>query len=102
MSESIPGFIYVIGNKCYPFRVFKIGRTNSMDRRMKEHQTPLPYPVRVKYSYKVLDAVAAENAIHTAMENYKFVKGGGKEFFKRRAGKIDSVCKKSLKQYLIL
>lgn len=63
------GYIYVVEMEGH--KVFKIGRSNSVPRRMSEIGVQMPYPYRLRFALRVWDAHKAETTIHETLARYR-------------------------------
>ena len=76
--EKKYGFVYVLKNSSLPNWV-KIGRTNNVDRRIRELNTGLPSPFFLHKSWVMNDEVTAEKICHESLANIRTQHGT--EFF---------------------
>lgn len=83
-------YIYLLSNSCLPDWV-KIGRTNNLDRRLKElYNTSIPTPFKLEESIKTNNlqkAKIVERSIHALIDNLnpllrKETEAKNREFFK--------------------
>jgi len=65
------GYIYLIKALGSNPTRFKIGRTNNIERRLKEIATCNPYPITLIDSFKVEDSVLSEKSLHQKMDKYR-------------------------------
>jgi len=85
-----PNYVYLLSNSSLPEWV-KIGRTNNLDRRLKElYNTSIPTPFKLEQSIKTVNLFKAkivETSIHTLIDNLnpllrKETEAKNREFFK--------------------
>ncbi len=85
-----PNFVYLLSNSSLPEWV-KIGRTNDLDRRLKElYNTSIPTPFKLEQSIKTVNTEKAkivETSIHTLIDSLnpllrKETEAKNREFFK--------------------
>jgi hypothetical protein len=85
-----PNYVYLLSNSSLPDWV-KIGRTNNLDRRLKElYNTSIPTPFKLEESIKTNNlqkAKIVEKSIHTLIDNLnpllrKETEAKNREFFK--------------------
>lgn len=79
------GFIYVLQMEGHPY--YKIGRTNNIDRRIKEISPVLPTKHRLVRYYSVKDAVRGEKTLHN---EFKAQRLNG-EWFNLTASDLDYI-----------
>lgn len=58
--QALPGYIYILQGGPY----FKIGRTNSLDRRLEQITPKLPFQVELIHSFETDDMHHAETELH--------------------------------------
>jgi hypothetical protein len=89
-STNEPNYVYLLSNTSLPEWV-KIGRTNNLDRRLKElYNTSIPTPFKLEQSIKTVNidkAKIVETSIHTLIDNLnpflrKETEAKNREFFK--------------------
>ena len=88
MADDI---VYVFTNEAMPDYV-KLGRTNDVERRLKElYTTPVPLPFECFYAARVANAVFVEKQLHDAFGDHRV--GKSREFFRINPARIASAIK---------
>jgi len=64
MNQS-PGYVYAIQMEGHP--LYKIGRCNSVPRRMSEIGVQLPFPYRIIFARRVSNPVTIETQLHRSL-----------------------------------
>jgi hypothetical protein len=76
------GYIYILYHPSYGNDIFKISRTNNLNRRSKEHSTAFLEAPQIIYSFVTLNTKMTERLIHQKLyKNRIKSNSGGKEFF---------------------
>lgn len=99
-----PGYIYVFWNRQWtsgPLRrwpwskYYKVGETRrTPEERIRDYRTYSPFQTEILFAVPVSKRLLAEKTIHEILRRWNMDFGGGKEFFKRRLGRIVDVVKK--------
>ena len=85
------GIVYVLSNPAFDDYV-KIGRTNNLDRRLRElDTTSVPLPFRCVYAVEVDDEVAVEGLLHQAFADNRV--RTTREFFEIDAQRVIAALK---------
>lgn len=73
------GYVYILANQSMP-GLLKVGRTNDIDRRIKElsQATGVPTPFVLVHEWMIIDENSNETAAHEALSDYRVEK----EFFR--------------------
>lgn len=83
--------IYILTNEAMPDYA-KIGKTNDLQRRMKElYHTSVPLPFECAYAAVVDDATFVEKQLHDAFADYRVV--SNREFFRVDPERVVSAIK---------
>jgi hypothetical protein len=65
------GYVYLIKAQGSNPSRFKIGRTNNVERRLKEIATCGPYPLKIVDYFHTNNCVSAEKQLHEKMGQYR-------------------------------
>lgn len=93
------GWVYVLSTRESP-NILKIGRTErSVSQRVKEinSATGLLFPFGARYVFRVGDSVAAENAVHIALSNYRV--RDDREFFEIDPNEAERMIRECLREH---
>lgn len=87
----MPNIVYILINEAMPGYA-KIGKTNDLQRRMKElYHTAVPLPFECAYAARVKDANFVEKQIHDAFADNRVV--SNREFFQIDPERVVSALK---------
>lgn len=69
MATTQPGYVYLVQMEGH--QVFKIGRCNSVPRRMTEIGLQMPYPYHMIFARRVSDAIGTEASLHRTFKDQR-------------------------------
>jgi T5orf172 domain len=79
LSTIQTAFVYILRSGCS--NLFKVGRTNYLERRMKHLATGNPEPLTLFDCIETEDATSAEKYLHHRLRSYRSQRSGAREFF---------------------